>query len=439
MRSCCAATFLLLTLAACSPDSIGGTPALPAGLSDPNAMNTPRGAVIVYRGTRQLFGIAFSDYVVAAGLITDELQPNSVGAPPGPSPSRPLDARELPQGVGAESDPVYGELSKVRGQAQQAIGLLARFAPDSVSLRAYVYTLDGYAELMLNELFCSGVPLSTLDYSGDFTYRPASSTDSVYEHAIAMFDSAATSSGDSTQILNLARVGKARALLGLGKFAEATQIAATVPDGFSFEVVYPKANNSTTGLGDPQFGLTVSDREGINGLDYRSSGDPRTATIRSGVNTYGLPLYHAEKYGSDGLSPILLADWIEARLIQAEGALHAAPNDTTSQGTGWLGMLNHLRETGISPGLPDTTDPGTFDARVNLLYRERAFWLFLTGHRQGDMRRLVRQHNRNQNWVYPTGPYDAGGSYYGTDVTAPIPSAERKYNPVFMGCLNRGA
>jgi len=40
------------------------------------------------------------------------------------------------------------------------------------------------------------------------------------------------------------------------------------------------------------------------------------------------------------------------------------------------------------------TDPGTAEARVDLLFRERAFWFFLTGHRQGDLRRLIRQYGR---------------------------------------------
>ena len=35
-------------------------------------------------------------------------------------------------------------------------------------------------------------------------------------------------------------------------------------------------------------------------------------------------------------------------------------------------------------------DPGTPDGEQKLLFHERAFWLYLTGHRLGDMRRLMR-------------------------------------------------
>jgi hypothetical protein len=141
----------------------------------------------------------------------------------------------------------------------------------------------------------------------------------------------------------------------------------------------------------------------------------------------------------------MLADGIEARLIQAEVALHTAPEDPT-----WLAILNQLRATAPIPGttapnataLPSLVDPGPSpneQARLALLFRERAYWLFLTGHRQGDLRRLMRDYGQGQEQVYPTGNYLAPGtSQYGTDVTAPIPGTEY-LNPLFQGCLSRDA
>ena len=41
-------------------------------------------------------------------------------------------------------------------------------------------------------------------------------------------------------------------------------------------------------------------------------------------------------------------------------------------------------------------DPGTPAAREDLMFRERAFWLFGTGHRLGDMRRMIRQYGRGR-------------------------------------------
>jgi len=85
-------------------------------------------------------------------------------------------------------------------------------------------------------------------------------------------------------------------------------------------------------------------------------------------------------------------------------------------------------------------DPGSDSARVRLTFQERAYWMFLTGHRQGDLRRLLRQYSKyypNQNLVYPTGLYTAPGTgEYGSDVTAPIAVSEN-VNPQFHGCIDR--
>jgi hypothetical protein len=75
-----------------------------------------------------------------------------------------------------------------------------------------------------------------------------------------------------------------------------------------------------------------------------------------------------------------------------------------------------------------------------VLFRERAFWLYLTGHRQGDVRRLVRNYQKLPNNVYPIGGYPLLGvfSQFGGDVNAPVPATERA-DPLFHGCFSRGA
>ena len=66
-------------------------------------------------------------------------------------------------------------------------------------------------------------------------------------------------------------------------------------------------------------------------------------------------------------------------------------------------------------------------AQVDQLFKERAYWLFLTSHRLGDLRRLVRQYGRTVNSVFPNGAYFKGGTY-GTDVNVPVPFSEQN-NP----------
>jgi len=447
-----ASALIGLGLLGCSPEQVVGNAQLPPNVADPKTTETPAGAVLAYRGALATFQTAFGNspasVIASGGLLGDELQTAGIGEPAGASDfATSLDARRLPEVENTDLEAnapyvaTYGWLHAVRGQAQEARGLLINFGGDT--LRALVGRLDateGYADIFLADLFCSGIPLSTIDFGGDYTLESGSSTTQVYQRAIALFDSALTFAVDSVRFLDFARIGEARALLALGQYAQAARAVAEVPDGFRYELFYlgegsGQAPNfaALNFNGSTPWNYTVADREGLTGLDYRTSGDPRTASTAIATNQYGRTLYHPDKYATDGSSSIVLADWVEARLIEAEAALQAG--DVTT----WLGKLNHLRETAISPALPDTTDPGTPDTRVDLLFRERAFWLFLTGHRQGDLRRLIRQYGRDPNQVYPTGPYPGGPGAYGSDVTAPVPATERLYNPQFTGCISRGA
>jgi len=102
-------------------------------------------------------------------------------------------------------------------------------------------------------------------------------------------------------------------------------------------------------------------------------------------------------------------------MIEAEAQIKAG------QAAAAIATLNAARTT--VAGLTPLTDPGTDAARVDLVMRERAFWMFSTGHRAGDLRRLVRQYGRSATTVFPTGGWHKGGNY-GVDVTVPVPQAE---------------
>jgi hypothetical protein len=144
------------------------------------------------------------------------------------------------------------------------------------------------------------------------------------------------------------------------------------------------------------------------------------------------PLKYQEMLNSDALT-LTVASGVEARLIQAEGALHNGD-------AGWITILKTLHDT--LPNVTPLVDPVGDSARVALLFKERAEWLYLTGSRQGDLRRLLRQYSQywiGPNRVYPTGAYLApGAGKYGADVTVPIPQSE-SVNPLFHGCINRNA
>jgi hypothetical protein len=109
--------------------------------------------------------------------------------------------------------------------------------------------------------------------------------------------------------------------------------------------------------------------------------------------------------------------------------------------TQWLAIHNALRAAppklgDITPAaMAPLTDPGTDVARVNLQFREKAFWTFGRGQRLGDMRRLIKQYGRTEATVFPQGTHYKGG-LYGSDVNLPVTQPEEN-NPNFKGCTDR--
>ena len=452
---------LLLSVTACDLSGLTGKQQLPSGIQDPGVYRTAEGALKLYQGAVYSFQVSpaesgsrdrspLLDAMLYGGLLTDELQPSDILGSTTPQPAYDyaiIDARLRDKGK--TSSDVYNELQLVRGNATLAMGALAAYDTSAPpALRGHLQAMMGYAEVLLADIFCSGVPLSTIDFDKNFTYHASSTTTQLYQSAIAHFDTALTVSHDSVRIENLAWVGKARAYLDLGQYDSAAAAAAHVPTDFVYQFPVRWAYGFNDRLFSYSSRPTLSDREGINGLPYRSSGDPRSASepgdstvtvpLPHHTNNYGAVLYYPLKYGGDSsLSsprPFTVADGIEARLIQAEAAYHGV---VTGSGS-WLDQLNALRAT---IGLPALSDPGTANGQVDLIFQERAYWMYLTGHRLGDLRREVRNYHRNAETVFPTGRYLNGATVitsYGIEVAAPIPYAEH-INPYFHGCLSTDA
>ncbi|HEY7394309.1 MAG TPA: hypothetical protein VH559_05675 [Gemmatimonadaceae bacterium] len=129
----------------------------------------------------------------------------------------------------------------------------------------------------------------------------------------------------------------------------------------------------------------------------------------------------------------IVADGIEAALIRLEARLQG--NTQADRDAVYAG-LNALRASG-PPVVPAMTTgaPATQDAAIDLFFKERAYWLWLTGHRLGDLRRLVRNYGHGVESVFPTGTLTSPliGTY-GTSTSVTVPFSERN-NPNFKGCL----
>jgi hypothetical protein len=322
----------------------------------------------------------------------------------------------------------YLAVQRARLDTRRAVAALQQYAPAARSKIAELFSLSGYTEVFLGEDMCSGIPLGEID-DGTPRYGEPVATAALFARAVADFDSAAAYAADSTRALNLARVGRGRALVDAGRFSDAASAVAAVPTTYAYTTVHSAAvqPNGVFAIINTSRWLTVADREGGNGLDFRAARDPRVPTALAAKGVDGTTdVYTFTRYGS-AASPIVLASGVEARLIEAEAALQGG------DAPGALAILNSLRAT--TPGLAPLVLAPTDAERVDQLFRERAFWLFATGHRHGDLRRLVRQYGRSVESVFPTGPYKAGQTY-GPETTF-APDASQAGNPAYTGCASR--
>lgn len=366
----------------------------------------------VYAGT-------FSHTVVLlSGRITDEFSAAIAGDV--------YDQRTMPEITTVNN---MFPLARARVGLKQALVAMQRFDSESGDDIAELFSLRGYTELFFAENFCSGMPLSSI-VDGQVVYGEQLTTVQVLEEALTGFDSALGHAGNQTSSQHLAQVGRARALVQLGRLNEAATAAAGVPTGFVYQTSHiagTQFNSLWRWLHD-QRAYTVGNRAGINGLDFATAQDPRVPVRQVGIGPDGVTEVFAPENHAEANSPVTLASGIEARLIEAEAMLQGG------DGQGALAILNSLRET--MPGLDPLPLETTQDGRIDQLFRERAFWLFGTGHRHGDLRRLVRQYGRSVESVFPTGPYRQGLSY-GVEVTIGFDPREEN-NPHFTGaCLSR--
>ncbi len=435
----------------------------PENLEGPEAIPTlVQGAMgdfsLAYSGA-PIGGGSTEGIVLATGLLTDEFVHSGTFPDRQDFDNRTIEVRN------GQLVTLFRNLQRARRGAERAAEFIEANAadPSSDSRLGQVLNLAGYTYLFTAENFCSGVPFGRANADGTLEFGEPNTTSEVLGIAIARFDAAlanAQTAGASAQV-NLAHLGRARALLDEGDFAAAAAAAANVPTDFLFQLDHSintaLQENGIYNLNVVFERWSIGDVQGVNGLEFLGPGgvmDVRVPWIRTGGSDVGFDRATAQydllKYpGRDKRATV--ASGIEARLIEAEAALGGGDAAT------WLTALNDLRadvadlltrehldalrdQLGIDPAavqLAALADPGSAAARVDLHFSERAFWLFATGQRLSDARRLVRQYGRDAESVFPTGAYFKGGPY-GPDVNFIIPFDEEN-NPNFQSCLDRSA
>src|SRR6059058_4096324 len=422
-------------------------------VKDPDVINPPDvlnadGAVAAYNGGIGDFAFAndgdnggTEGQILVSGVMTDEYFDSET------FPTRiEYDSRAIDERNGTLRD-VFFNLQKARVALEGAVGALQQYAPTPNSRIGEMLALSGMTYVYFAENYCSAVPFSERLPDGSIQYGQPLTTTALLDRAISRFDSAlavtATQSPDDTilrpLVRNLALVGKGRALLDKADFAGAAAAVAGVLTNFVYATFHSLATdrqrngvfvfNNQTPNGTGRF--SVSDGEGTNGLNFRGAADPRVVAPQNGKGfDNASPLYVLQKYAA-ATSPVRVADGIEARLITAEAQLQGG------NGAGMVASLTALRADAANNGgfnLAALADPGTPAGQADLLFRERAFWLFATGHRLGDLRRLARApYSRAVGTIYPVGVYTHTNTVYGANTELPVPFSERN-NPNYTGC-----
>lgn len=424
-----------LAATACSTDRL--LQASRPDFIDPGGLSgNLQGAAALYAGALGDFAVSHDGgqgvgvgigLVIATGFMSDEFRFG--GTPP---EIREMDLRSVRESNGAWLQ-TYLDQHRTRAAADRAAEALKAVVTSGDSRIGEMYAISAAEIILLGEAYCAGAPLGATE--PDLVYGDPLTTQQLMQAAIAKLDQAAQNTANNPRIVNLVAVLRGRALLNNAQYAQAAQATANVPTSFSYTTLHgTKTERQKLFAHNYMYNLDswlVSDREGGNGLNFATAGDPRVPIDGDGSPSrfdQRTPRYYFRKYNAFDAS-VTVASGVEARLIEAEAALQAG--NTTL----WLQRLNDARAPYNMAGV---TDPGSAAARIDLMFRERAFALFGTAHRVGDLRRMIRQYNRGAETVFPTGAYHKDNLTRGSDVNIALPISE-KNNPKFSGCLNRGA
>jgi starch-binding outer membrane protein, SusD/RagB family len=389
----------------------------------PDAINTstleqPASAQLLVFSAIGDFDCAYGSYVVASGLMSDELTETTLTAARWSYDRRDIDPNEalystdgcdpsVSGGIGT-----YTPISTARFTADHILGLLEGWSDDQVPNRQYLIAqsaaYSGYSRILLGEGFCTAA----------IAGGPALSSQEIFQTAVAKFDTAvaAAQAAENDSTLNLALVGRARAKLDAGDNAGALADATLVPEGFTYYATYDAATGrrSNRVYTENNAGTTVSVTP-----EYQNLGDPRVSVTDQGetASDRHTELWTQNKY-SDGSASILIASYVEAQLIAAEA----------TGGSAAIGILNSLRTSHSLPALASSSDPAVVKADIA---SERARWLFLQGTHFFDVRRLSLPLIPAAGGSYSR-VYHKGGNY-GSETCMPIPAVETNNNPNARG------
>jgi starch-binding outer membrane protein, SusD/RagB family len=404
-----------------------------------DTLTDPANASLLVNSARANFECAFGSYVVAGGLLGNELEDSQLAAALWSydrrswSPAGGQYATGDCNGGTVSGHGVYQPIQTAILMGDTAVTILEGFTDDQVANRgqliATASAYAGYSVLLLGEAMCEAA----------LRGGPALNSTQLFAEAEARFNHTLSSS-PTPEIEHLARMGLARARLGAGNTAGALTAAQAIPPGFVWNATYASTGTRESNRVERSniFGRWVSVDTPFQSLTVEPDGtlsqggttpDPRVAATNTGAVAQDQTtiLWTQGKY-PDRTTPIPIARYAEARLIIAE----------IERGQTAVDIVNELH---AAAGLPTWT-PADVNDDVEVLgqvigtrFRE----LFLESHHYYDLRRyhaLAQTLGVAPAALNPTVPYlpEAGqpykhGGVYGDQPCLPLPDAERLNNP----------
>ena len=381
----------------------------------------PENAQLLVTSAVSDFECTLAQYIVATGLVGDELidaQLSQAGWDYDRRTIVPALTAYATTQCGATQVPgYYTPLAIARATADKITTALEGWTdaqvPGRQALIAQAAAHAGYSLVLLGESSCS----AALDGGPELTpVQILTEAESRFTKAIT-----AAQAASNTDILNMARVGRARARVDLKKFADAKADASLVPDSYVRNANYSPANARRENLIYTQFfrGLFSSVDPSFRGLTVGGAPDTRVPVVDAGVSGHDgqTRIWRTTKYPLIS-SPIPIASGDEALLLTAEADLEAGTLTAVVAG------INKLR---TKSSLPQYAGGTAAEVRAQLI-DERRRELYLEGQRFSDIIRF----NIPQSPAAGT-PFPVKGGVYGNQICFPLPDVERNNNPTLGG------
>jgi hypothetical protein len=405
-----AAAGFILTTAACDRLlSVENPASVPiAALADPALMPTLEAASI------QQFQCAYANYIPTVGTLAGEYWVSSNFVD-----SHPWEWRgviQIKQGGGscagrnATSMGFYTPMQQARFQLEDLYTRASEFTDAEVPNRQRMMTearaYAAYALTILGETMCD----MAIDNGPKMTSMEVwTLAEQHFTEAITLA-TALPASADATSLLNMARAGRARVRLDMGKLAEAAADARLVPAGFVRNAEF--ATGTIQSRENRLVNLTVTNNNlsvspAYQNLTVNGAPDPRVRA--QNLNRLGgdnaTQFWRQLKYAAQN-TPLPIASYAESQLILAEASTDQAEK---------LAALNRVRAlSNIAPLTGAVTD--------DIILEERRRQLFSEGQRYTDMLR--------KKLPFQTGTNRKGQTY--SDLTCiPLPDVETQNNPNF--------